>query len=55
LLADKVTELVTESVSVAFVAFDFVVFECVVLCLIAWVLVVADIADDLKVEIDPNK
>jgi len=52
LLSDKVTQLVTESVSVAVFAFGFVVFECIVLHLIAHVLVVADIANEWKVEID---
>jgi len=53
LLSDKLTELVTESESVAFVVFDFVAFERVVLHLVARVLVEADIADNLNVEIDP--
>jgi len=53
LLSDRVTELVTQSESVDFVDFGLVGFERVVLCLIVWVFVVADVAKDLNVEIDP--
>jgi len=53
LLSDKLLGLVTESESKAFVVSDFVAFEQVVLHLIVWVLVEADVTVDLNVEINP--
>ncbi len=51
--SDKVTKLITESVLVDAVAFDFVVFAREVLFLAAWVCFIVVVAMDLNVDIDP--
>jgi len=52
LLSDRVSKLMTKSVSMVEVVFDLIGFKCIVLFCIARVCLVADVAVDLKVEME---
>jgi len=51
--SDKVTKLITKSVSVVAVALDFGIFAQEVLFWVAWVCFIVAVAVDLNVDINP--